>query len=229
MLNSLSTRSQENFKSNLINNIKGEYSNTFYKPHRNEFSKINEIYITNKKNKLLSANYVNLYKNNESDKNSKIKYIRLMNNNIVRNKSSLDMLKSEERKKIFKYKENYSMSQSQKEFPQVYNNYNEKKINDNITMNSLNKYNGNNKRKLFNINDNNGIYPYTQNQRSKIKYNVNKNQIIYRNKVNNKYFINYYGGKIHLIEKKNNSISNNKYDYVPWKLLCNPKHKKECI
>ena len=40
----------------------------------------------------------------------------------------------------------------------------------------------------------------------------------------NKYFINYYGGKINLIKKNTESFSDSKFDYVPLKLLSNPKN-----
>ena len=217
LLNSLSTHSQENFRNNLINNSKGDFSNTFYnfyKPHTDEFSKTNEIYI-NKKNKLLSANYSNFYKN---DDNGKIKYIKLMNTNTSsRNKNNFDSLK-----KNFKFKKKDFINESQKELPQVCSN---NKIKYNNLMKSYNELYENNEKNNLNIY--NHIYPNSQNKKSRMKYDFINNDLNHKKNMN-KYFINYYGGKLNLI-KINKSFSNNKYDYVPLKLLCKPKHKNESI
>ena len=217
LLNSLSTHSQENFRNNLINNSKGDFSNTFYnfyKPHTDEFSKTNEIYI-NKKNKLLSANYSNFYKN---DDNGKIKYIKLMNTNTSsRNKNNFDSLK-----KNFKFKKKDFINESQKELPQVCSN---NKIKYNNIMKSYNELYENNEKNNLNIY--NHIYPNSQNKKSRMKYDFINNDLNHKKNMN-KYFINYYGGKLNLI-KINKSFSNNKYDYVPLKLLCKPKHKNESI
>ena len=215
LLNSLSTHSQENFRNNLINNSKGDFSNTFYnfyKPHTDEFSKTNEIDI-NKKNKLLSANYSNFYKN---DDNGKIKYIKLMNTS-SRNKNNFDSLK-----KNFKFKKKYFINESQKELPQVCSN---NKIKNNNLMKSYNELYENNEKNNLNIYKH--IYPNSQNKKSRMKYDFINNDLNHKKNMN-KYFINYYGGKLNLI-KINKSFSNKKYDYVPLKLLCKPKHKNESI
>ena len=225
LLNSISTRSQENIKNNLVySSTKGDYSNTFYKPHKYEFSKKKDFKIFNKKNKLQSAqNGSNCYKSYINE-NGKIIYFKLKNEN-ARNKSSYHNIniKNISKKEKFTFTNTFTKStKSQNELPQVNNIFYEKKKKikknrsvDNIISNPLKSLKKSYERKEV-------IFPNTQINKSKIKYNFINDIFNDRNK-KNKYFINYYGGKINLIKKNTDSFSDSKFDYVPLKLLSKPK------
>ena len=201
--NSLSTRSQENFKNNLIFQSKGDFSNTFYNPHNN----IPLMRVTggiNKKNKFFSARNIDSHKNNE--------YINLIHN-YSRNKTGLSHKKD--------------ISKTEKELPKLNNNFNfndEKKKISGKSVYSRYKLNKRNVDKIK-IYDRN-IYPISFMTKDENKYNFISNRINNNTKINHKYIINYFGGKINLINNKDN-ISRSKYDYVPLKLLSNPIHKNK--
>ena len=201
--NSLSTRSQENFKNNLIFQSKGDFSNTFYNPHNN----IPLMRVTggiNKKNKFFSARNIDNHKNNE--------YINLIHN-YSRNKTGLSHKKD--------------ISKTEKELPKLNNNFNfndEKKKISGKSVYSRYKLNKRNVDKIK-IYDRN-IYPISFMTKDENKYNFISNRINNNTKINHKYIINYFGGKINLINNKDN-ISRSKYDYVPLKLLSNPIHKNK--
>ena len=86
LLNSVSTRSQENIKNNLLYGIKGGYSTTFYKPHNYEFKNRKEFKILGKnKNKFLSAKLddrKSIISENEKTKNFNFNYGKESSRNI---------------------------------------------------------------------------------------------------------------------------------------------------
>ena len=222
LLNSLSTRSQENIKNNLVNTTKGDFTNTFYKPHKYEFSQKKDFKIFNKKNKLQSAqNGSNCYKNYINE-NGKINLFKFDNEN-TRNKSSFRYIKNINKGKKFKFINTFTKStKSQNELPQVNNIFYEKNNNIKKTKSAetIISHPLKNRQKSYKRNEK--IFPNTQINKSKIKYNYINDSFNNRNK-KDKYFINYYGGKINLIKKNTDSFSDSKFDYVPLKLLFNPK------
>ena len=223
LLNSLSTRSQENIKNNLIYSAKEDYTNTFYKPHGYEFSKKKDFKIFNKKNKLQSAqNVSNCYKNYINE-NGKIQFFKLENDN-TRNKSSYRYIQNVPKEKKLRFVNTFTKStKSQSELPQVNNIFYEKshKLKKTRSAETIISYPLRNRKKSLERNEH--FFPNTQMNRSKIKYNFINDSFNNRNK-KDKYFINYYGGKINLIKKNTESFSDSKFDYVPLKLLSNPKN-----
>ena len=226
LLNSLSTRSQENIKNNLVFSAKGDYTNTFYKPHKYEFSQKKDFKIFNKKNKLQSAKNVNNSYKNYINGNGKFNFFKFENEN-TRNKNSYRNIQNLYKNKKFKFVNTYTRStKSQNDLPQVNNIFYEKK-------NKLKKTNSAETiiscplkipKKPYEENEH--IFPNTQINRSKSKYHFINDSFNHRNK-KDKYFINYYGGKINLIKKNTESFSDSKFDYVPLKLLSNPKNNTQ--
>ena len=218
--NSLSTRSQENFKNNLVFQTKGDFSNTFYNPHKN-FPLMRVTGGSNKKNKLLSANNIDNYKNKEYDK---IQYINIVNN-YSRNKTGLSLINNSENAKFKKIKSSSDINKRQNDLPNIYkNNLNDENNKERTkSVNSWYELNKNFEKKIFDQNKN--FCPRSLNPKNEIKYKFINNRIN-NTRINNKFIINYYGGKINLFNNKDN-ISKSKYDYVPLKLLSNPKHKKK--
>ena len=204
ILNSFSTRSQDNLINNLKNSTKGD-SNTFRKSQKDEISTIKDYKLISDKNQFL--NYGSFNKNNSN----KYKYIKLINNS--RNKNSL----------IFKNLKNMdsenkslnSFNKSQIELPQIYEKHLKLKNNTNNIF-SFDHNSNTEKQGLF---KSNSYFKYPLSKSMKEKRN---NEFNNTNKLN-KYFVNIYGGKINLF--KNINDSSTKLDYVPMKLLTNLKHK----
>jgi len=204
ILNSFSTRSQDNLINNLKNSTKGD-SNTFLKSQKDEISTIKDYKLISDKNQFL--NYGSFNKNNSN----KYKYIKLINNS--RNKNSL----------IFKNLKNMdsenkslnSFNKSQIELPQIYEKHLKLKNNTNNIF-SFDHNSNTEKQGLF---KSNSYFKYPLSKSMKEKRN---NEFNNTNKLN-KYFVNIYGGKINLF--KNINDSSTKLDYVPMKLLTNLKHK----
>ena len=224
LLNSVSTRSQENIRNYLTSTTKGDYSNTFYNPHyhiKGEFPKKKEYKIIYKKNKLLSADYYDLSRPglNNTYKNNYIKNINNSRNQKNLNKRELN------NKNYYKLKNDNKdyISKSQNELPNVYKAIYDSKLKSN-TGNSFYDFNHNNKKILLNRNIN--IIPITQNIKTNIKFNFLNKGFNSQNNMN-KFYINFYGGKLNLIKKHNSFYSRSKLDYVPLKLLSNPtKYKR---
>ena len=219
LLNSLSTRSQENMKNNLIYSAKGDYTNTFYHPYKLENSR-RKVFKVFRKNKLLSAQVENYYKNNVKE-NDEIRHFNFDNDN-SRNKTNFVNNKNIRDRNFQFIKTKDSNFKNQNEFPQV-NNYYKKIKNKNKSVDSLDEYSEKNKKKIFNK-----FRSATHFIREKIKYNFINNGLTNKSK-KDKYYINYYGGKINLIKKNNSFFSNLKLDYVPLKLLSIPNGKSKNI
>ena len=215
LINSLSTRSQENTKNNLIYSSKRDYSTTFYNPYKFEYSKRKDFNVF-RKNKLLSAQIENYYKN--MNKIDEIRYFNFGNDNL-RNKSSFGNNKNIRERNFQFIKTKDSNLKNHNKFPQVNNYYKKIKYK---SMDSMDEYIEKNKKRIFNKFRDNRYF-----SREKINYSFINNGLTNKN-IKDKYYINYYGGKINLI-KKNKSFSNSKLDYVPFKLLSNPKCKSKNI
>ena len=204
ILNSFSTRSQDNLINNLKSSTKGD-SNTFHKSQKNEISTIKDYKLISGKNKFL--NYGSFNKNNSN----KYKYINLNNNS--RNKNNL----------IYKNLKNIdsenkslnSFNKSQIELPQIYEKHLKLKNN----SNNMFSFDHNSKIEKHGLFKSNSYFKYPLSKSMKEKRN---NEFNNTNKIN-KYFVNIYGGKINLF--KNINESSTKLDYVPMKLLTNLKHK----
>ena len=205
LFNSVSTRSQENIRNNLIySSTKGDYSTTFYKPHNYEFNKGKEFkIISDNKNKLLSAKFNN-YKNNIND-NNKTKYF---NFNFGKDNSRNIYINYNNNIQNYQKDSKDINNTNQMELPHL----NKTKIKSSDSYNDLLK-----KNNLF---YNEGNFPKSQFIKSKIKNDFIKNGLIYKNiNKKNKFYINYYGGKLTLLKNKTDSFSSKKFDYVPLKLL----------
>ena len=223
LLNSVSTRSQENIKNNLLYGVKGGLSTTFYRPHNYEFKNRKEFKIIGKKkNKLLSAkfdNHNNIISENEKTRNFNFNYGKESSRNI---NHYLNMENFQNYKNFnFMNKTRESFSKIQIGLPQVNRNRNKSSEVEQLLEKKINF-------------KNEQISPKSQYTRSKIKKDFIKNGLIYRNRnQKHKFFINYYGGKINLVKNNNDSLinsnSNSKLDYVPLKLLTNPKRRNKSI
>ena len=223
LLNSLSTRSQENIKNNLIYGTKEDYSTTFYKPHNYEFKKRNDFKIIDpNKNKFLSAKYK--YNKNNISENDNTKY-SYFNYGRESSRNTNHYINIENFKNSnFKY-----MNRTKDSF--IKNQIGLPKVNKNIIgpLDSKEENEFLEKNMKFN---NEQISLKSQFTRSRIKYDFIKNGLNHKNnKQKDKFYINYYGGKINLVKNSNGSIvsSNSKYDYVPLKLLTNKKSRSKSI
>ena len=204
MLNSFSTRSQDNLINNLKNSTKGE-SNTFYKSQKDEISTIKDYNLISDKNKFL--NYGSFNKSNSNN----YKYIKLINNS--RNKNNL--IYQNQKNIDSENKSLKSFNKSQIELPQIYKRHLQLKNNFNNNF----SFDHNSKTEKYGLLKSNSYfkYPLSKNMKEKRTIDFNNN-----NKIN-KYFVNIYGGKINVF--KNINDSSTKLDYVPMKLLTNLKHK----
>ena len=221
LLNSVSTRSQENIKNNLLYGTKGGYSTTFYKPHNYEFKNRKEFKIIGKnKNKFLSAKLddrKSIISENEKTKNFNFNYGKESSRN---NNHYLNIENFQNDKNFnFMNKTKDSFSKIQIGLPQVNGNRNKSSENERLLEKNIN----------FN---NEKLSPKSRFTKSKIKNDFIKNGLINRNSTKkHKFYINYYGGKINLVNNSNDSLinSNSKLDYVPLKLLINPKCRNKSI
>ena len=223
LLNSVSTRSQENIKNNLLYGTKGGYSTTFYRPHNYEFKNRKEFKIIGKnKNKLLSAkfdNHKNIISENEKTKNFNSNLGKESSRNI-NHYLNIENFQSDKNFNFMNKTKEY-FSKIQIGLPQVNRNRNKSSEGEQLLEKNI----------YFN---NEKISPKSQFTRSKIKKEFIKNGLIHRNRnQKHKFFINYYGGKINLVKNNNDSLlnsnSNSKLDYVPLKLLTNPKRRNKSI
>ena len=212
LVNTVSTHSQENIqiKQYLSNSTKGELTNSFYNIQNNK----SELFI---KDHQMIKNKNRSLCNNESSR--KIKNI--IDKNIISNRYyDSKNLKKMKYLGYFKPQRNFpsiyrdkSINGNKKELPTFYHNnslFDLKANNNNITM-----LNGDNKNNV----------PFLPLTKAKIRYDIlnkgvfDRNQIN-KNKLNKKFCINYYGGKINVFNKSNiTTQSTPKLDYVPMKLL----------
>ena len=107
LLNSFSTRSKDNIKNNLVFSAKGDYTNTFYKPHKYKFSQKKHFKKFNKKNKLQSAQNVKISYKNYINENGKFNFFKFEN---TRNKNSFRNIQNLYKDKKFKFVNTYTRS-----------------------------------------------------------------------------------------------------------------------
>ena len=204
MLNSFSTRSQDNLINNLKSSTKGE-SNTFYKYQKDEISTIKDYKLISDKNKFL--NYGSFNKNNSNN----YKYMKLINNS--RNNSNL--IYQNQKNIDSENKSLKSFNKSQIELPQIF----ERHLKLKNKFNNIFNFDHNTKTEKYGLFKSNSYFKYPLSKSMKEK----KSSEFNNNNKTNRYFVNIYGGKINLF--KNIDDSSTKLDYVPMKLLTNLKHK----
>ena len=218
LINSVSTRSQDNIKNKnyVSSTTKGELTSSIYNSQ-------------NKKSELFTKEYQIIKKNNKhlplNHQESSQKIRNLIDQNIRSNR----YYDSKNIKKIkylhyFNHQSNNPtidrdkpLNNSKKDLPTLHHNNSlfDLKVKKNIFFNHNNNNNNNNK-----------IIPLLPLQKTKIRYDIldkglsnrNKN---YNNKLNKKFRINYYGGKINMFNNYNDKTlrSSPKLDYVPFKFL----------
>ena len=170
----------------------------------------------------IKYNFINPLKEDSKTEQEKSKFFAA--NNLINSNTNIFKLTNYSRnenhvnyKKIDK--KNIGLNKAKIELPHLYRKPSQKNMT--ISKNSHNSF------QEFNINNQQGILSKNNQNHHSISQIIDSNilnnkAMINEKKVNKKFFINYYGGKINLIKKKNESFNvNGKTDYVPYKLISN--------